>query len=84
MLDQVNKINAFAGQLVCLVVPVTDENIVMTLLESLLTSFKYLITFMETMPMKEFMIDYMAVRFMHGMLKRKEKKSQSEYDVMML
>ena len=43
LLDHINKIKALTNQLVCLEVHVTDEDIVITLFESLPTSYKYLI-----------------------------------------
>ena len=44
--------------LACLEVHVRNENIVMTLLESLSTLFEYLITVIKTMSMKEFIMEY--------------------------
>ena len=67
LLDYVNKVKAFADQLVCLEVPVRDKDIVMTLFKSLPMSFEYLITIMETMSMKELKIDYVMARLMHEM-----------------
>ena len=84
MLDHVNKVKALVDQLVCLEVPVRDEDIVMTLLESLPASFEYLITAMETMPMKELTMDYVTMRLMHEMSKRKEKEPQGEDVAMVL
>ena len=57
LLDHVNKVKVLMDQFVCLEVPTTDENIIMTLLESLPASYEYLITAMETMPMKELTMD---------------------------
>ena len=51
LLDHVNKVKALTDQLACLEVLVRDKNIVMTSLESLPASFKYLITTMKMMPM---------------------------------
>lgn len=59
-----------------------DEDIIMTLLESLLASYEYLITALETMQINELTIEYMMTRSMHEMLKHKNKKIQS--DTMML
>ncbi len=50
-LDHINKVKALADQLACLEVPVKDEDVVMTLLESLPPSYEYLITALETLPM---------------------------------
>ena len=84
LLDHVNKVKAFADQLVCLKVPVRDENIVMTLLESLPTLYEYLITVMKTMSMNELTMNYITTRLMHEMSKRKEKWPQWKDVAMML
>ena len=84
LLDHVNKIKMLANQLANLEVSMRTENIVMILLESLLTSFKYLITAVKTMPMKELTMDYVTAHLMHKMLKRKENEPQSEDAAMML
>jgi hypothetical protein len=39
LLDHINKVKALADQLACLEVPVRDEDVVMTLLESLPPSY---------------------------------------------
>ena len=46
----------------------------MTLLESLPVSFEELMTAIETIPMKDLTMDYVTMRLMHEMLKRKEKE----------
>ena len=51
-----------------------NVDIVMILLESLPTSFEYLITAMKLMPMKELMMNYVTTCLMHEMSKLKEKK----------
>ena len=84
MSDHINKVKALVDQLACLEVPVIDEEIVMTLFESTLTSFEYLITAMETMPMKELMMDYVTARLMHKISKGKEEEPQGEDAAMML
>ena len=65
-----NKVKALADQLACLEVPVREEDIIMTLLESLPTWYEYLITTLETMPIRELTMEY---RLMHEMSKRKKK-----------
>ena len=55
----------------------------MTLLESLLASYEYLVTALETMPMKELMMEYMTAQLMHEMSKHNEKEPQDE-DVSMV
>jgi hypothetical protein len=84
LLNHVNNVNAFADQLVCLKVPMRDENIVMTLFESLLTSYEYLITVMKTISMNELTMNYATTRLMHKMSKRKKKRPQCEDAAMML
>jgi hypothetical protein len=83
LLDHVNKVKALADQLAYLEVPVREEDIVMTLLESLPASYEFLITALETMPMKELTMEYVTARLMHEMSKRKEKELQGE-DVAMV
>ena len=78
LLDHVNKVKALADQLACLEVPVREEDIVMTLLESLPTSYEFLITALETMPTKELTMEYVTARLMHEMSKRKEKEPQGD------
>ena len=78
LLDHVNKVKGLADQLACLEVPVREEDIVMTLLESLPASYEFLITALETMPMKELTMEYVTARLMHEMSKRKEKEPQGE------
>lgn len=74
LLDHVNKVKALADQLVCLNVPVRDENFVMTLLKNLPKLYKYLITALEMLPMKELTMDYIMTRLMHEMSKREENE----------
>jgi len=84
LLDHINNVKALADQLACLEVPVKDEDIVMTLLESLPASYEYLITALETMPMKELTMEYVTARLMHEVSKRKEKEPQGDDAAMML
>ncbi len=55
-----------------------DEDIVMTLLESLPPSYEYLITALETLPMQAFTMEFVTARLMHEMSKRREKEPQGE------
>lgn len=55
-----------------------DNDIVMTLLESLSASYEYLITALETMQINELTIEHMMTHLMHKMLKNEDKKIQSE------
>ncbi len=47
MLDHINKVKSLADQLLCLEVPVKDEDVMMTLLESLPPSYDHLILKLE-------------------------------------
>ena len=51
-----------------------EEDNVMTLLKSLPASSEYLITSLESMPMKELMIKYMMAHLMYETSKCKEKE----------
>ena len=76
MLDHINKVKGLADQLVCLEAPLTDGDIVMTLLESLPTSYEYLITALETRAMKDLNLEYVTARLMHEVSKRKENETK--------
>ena len=73
LLDHINKVKTLADQLIYLKAPVISEDIEMTLLERLPPLYKYLITILEMMSMKELIIEYITSRSMHEMSKRKEK-----------
>jgi hypothetical protein len=49
-----------------------NKSVVMILLESL-PSYKYLMTTLKTMQMKEFTMEYVMTRLMHEVSKKKEK-----------
>ena len=78
LLDHVNKIKALADELACLEAPVTDGDVVMTLLESLPPSYEFLITALETRPIHELTMEFVTARLMHEMTKRKENEAQGE------
>ena len=61
-----------------------EEDIVMNLLESLLALHKYLITAIETMPMKELTIKYVTAHLMHEMSKHKKNEPQGKDTAMVL
>ena len=61
-----------------------NEDIIMTLLESLSPLYKHLITALETMSIKQLIKEYLRARLMHMMLKRKEMEPQSDDVAMVL
>lgn len=65
LFDQSNKIKVIANQLASLEVPMRDEDTVMMLLESLSTSYKYLIMMLKTMLMNKLTMKYMTMKSMH-------------------
>ena len=71
-------------QFAYLEVSVKDEDIIMTLFESLPTSFEYLISALETMLMKKLAIDYVMARLMHKLSNRKENEPQGKDAAMVL
>ena len=60
-----------------------EEDVVMTLLDSLPPSFDHLITAVEMRPKEELTLDFITARLMHEVPKRKGKEPQG-YDVAML
>jgi hypothetical protein len=60
-----------------------EEDVVMTLFNSLPPSFDHLITTLETRPMEELTLDFIAAYLMHKVSKRKENKPL-EHDVAMV
>ena len=78
LLDHINKVKTLADEIMCLEVPVREQNIGMTLLESLPASYEYLITVLETMSIKDVIMGYGMARLMHEMSKRNEKDPQGK------
>lgn len=78
MLDHINKVKDLADQLMCLDVAVKDEDIVMTLLDSLPPSYEHLIIALETRDMKDLTLEFVTARLMHEVAKRKEKEPQGD------
>ena len=78
MLDHINKVKSLVDQLTCLEVAIKDEDVVMTLLDSLPTSYEHLITALETRPMKELTLEFVIARLMHEVTKGKEKEPQGD------
>ena len=83
ILDHINKVKSLADQLTCLEVPMKNEDVVLTLLDSLPPSFDHLITALKTRLMSELTLDFITTRLMHEVSKRKEKELQRD-DVTML
>lgn len=50
-----------------------EEDVVMTLFDSLLPLFDHLITTLETHPVKELTLDFITTRLMHKMSKMRKK-----------
>lgn len=73
LLYHISKVKALAKQLVCLEVPLKDE-VVRILLTSLPSSFDNLITILVVMHVKELTMEFVTMRLMHEMTKRKEKE----------
>ena len=78
MLDHINKVRALSDQLTCLEVLVRDEDVVMTLLDSLPSSYNHLITTLETRDMKELTLEFVTARLMHEVSKRKDNEPHDE------
>lgn len=55
-----------------------DKDVVMTLLDSVLPSLDHLINALETLPMKELIVDFNTARFMHEVSKTKENEPQGD------
>ncbi|MGH7974689.1 MAG: retrotransposon gag domain-containing protein, partial [bacterium] len=84
MLDHINKVKALADQLSCLDVPLRDEDVVMTLLQSLPDAYDYLIAALESRPIKDLTLEYVTARLMHEITKRKEKDPHHEDSALVL
>ena len=66
----INHMKSLAHQLTDFEVPVRDEDIVMTLLESLPASFENLIVALETLRSKDLTMEFVTARMMHEVTKR--------------
>jgi hypothetical protein len=75
--QHINKVKILADQLEALDVLVTDGDIVMTILESLPSSFENLIVAMETKDMKELTLTYVTSRLMHEVTRKKEHQNMT-------
>ena len=75
LLQHINKVKTLVDQLEALDVAVTEGDIVMTLLESLPSSFENLIVAMETKDIKELTLTYVTSRLMHEVTRKKENQN---------
>ena len=78
LMDHINHVKELADQLTSFEVPVREEDIVMTLLESLPSSFDNLIIALETLRLKDLTMEFVTARMMHEVTKRKEKGSHGD------
>jgi len=75
MLVHINTVKALADQLRSIKVNITDEDVYMVLLLSLLPSFDNLVTSLESMSTKDVDLQFIVARLLHEMSKRKECES---------
>ncbi len=75
MLVHINTMKALADQLRSIEVNITDENVYMVLLMSLLPSFDNLVTSLESMSTKDIDLQFIVARLFHEVSKRKECES---------
>jgi hypothetical protein len=73
LLQHINKVKILADQLEALDMPVTEGDIVMTILESLPSSFENLIVAMETKDIKEVTLIYVTSRLMHEVTRKEHQ-----------
>src|SRR5687767_389670 len=74
----INHVKELADQLTSFEVPVREEDIVLTLLESLPPSFDNLIIALETLRLEDLTMAFVTARMMHEVTKRKEKESHGD------
>ena len=78
LMAHINHVKELADQLTSFEVPVREEDIVMTLLESLPPSFENLIIALETLRLEDLTMAFVTARMMHEVTKRKEKENHGE------
>ena len=78
LMAHINHVKELADQLTSFEVPVREEDIVMTLLESLPPSFDNLIIALETLRLEDLTMAFVTARMMHEVTKRKEKESHGD------
>ena len=74
----INHVKELADQLPSFVVPVREEDILLTLLESLPPSFENLIIALETLRLEDLTMAFVTARMIHEVTKRKEKENHGE------
>jgi hypothetical protein len=75
MLVHINTVKVVADQLCSIEVNITDEDVYMVLLMSLLPSFDNLVTSLESMSTKDVDVQFIVARLFHEVSKRKECES---------
>jgi hypothetical protein len=75
MLVHINTMKALADQLCSIEVNITDKDVYMILLLSLLASFDNLVTSLESMSTKDVHLQFIVARLLHEVSKRKECES---------
>lgn len=67
LLNRMNKVKALADELACLEERMKNEDVVMILLQSLSPSHEHLIITLETILMKELIMEYVLACLMYNM-----------------
>jgi len=75
MLVHINMVKALVDQLCSIEVNITNEDVYMVLLMSLLPSFDNLVTSLESMSTKDVDLQFIVARLLHGVSKKKEYES---------
>ena len=78
ILDHIYKVKSLADQLTCLEMLMKDEDVIITLLDSLPPLFDHLITALETRPFSELTLDFITGHLMHEVSKRKEEPQRDD------
>ena len=63
----INMVKAFVDKLVCLEVPMRNEDVILVLVENLPPLYKYLITTLKKMLLKELIVKYVTTHLIHRM-----------------
>ena len=84
MLVNIIKVKIFADWVNGADVAINDGDIVMTLLESLSSSYEYFIVAMESRPIQQLTLDYVTSRLLHELSRRKENESRGETSTLLV